>query len=140
VRPARSPQAALPSTPTRGKPSGGEASRTTDLPSVTPPSIALSLPATVGGVELLPAEVLADLRDRLAEGAEKVDFGEYASAHRVYVSLRERITNLSNRYTGTQALPALQREVEQAAQRALTSCAAENAVIRKRNGKPLQCE
>jgi serine/threonine protein kinase len=123
--------------------SSGPAPEQRPAPSVqvgAPPSINLSVPATLGRVELPPTEVIAGLREQLAHGNENVELGEYANAGRIFGSALAEITKLSDRYTGVQAFAVLRREFEQAAQRAAASCRAENEVIRKRNGRPLRCE
>jgi hypothetical protein len=89
---------------------------------------------------LLPAEVLVGLRQRLDYGNEQVDLGEYAKAQRIFRETLDQIGRLDEHYPGTQALRSVKQEVEQAATRALSSCSAENEIIRKRNRKALPCE
>jgi hypothetical protein len=105
-----------------------------------PPSITLSLPPTVGQFELLPPELLTELRERLAHGREITEYGQYAAARRIYRAALDRIDNLGDRYVGSQALLFVKQELEQASERALAACTAENDVIRKRSGRSLPCE
>ena len=118
----------------------GAAAQGTSAAAAAPISFAVSLSASAGRLEILPVEAVADLRERLAHGKEKAEFGEYASARRIYGAALERINDLGSRYTATQSLAAVKQELEQASARALASCAAENDVIRRRSGKVLSCD
>lgn len=105
-----------------------------------PPSVTVSFAPALGRVELLPSEVLTGLRERLAHGNENNGFGEYATARRIYRGALDQIAKLGDRYPGAQALVSLKRELELAADRALSACTAENEVIRRRNGKAAECD
>jgi hypothetical protein len=121
----------------------GTSSRARTTPTTAtagPPSITVALAPTVGQFELLPSEVLTGLRERLAHGKENNEFGEYATARRIYRGALDQIAKLGDRYAGSQALVSLKKELEQAGDRALAACAAENEVIRRRNGKAMQCD
>ncbi|MDQ3995541.1 MAG: hypothetical protein M3303_00825, partial [Gemmatimonadota bacterium] len=129
-----------PSAPRTGEQSGATsaAGRAPVPPAAGPPSVILSLP-TVGRFELLPSEVLVGLRDRLLHGKEKIEFGEYAAARKIYRLGLEQIASFGDRYQ-SEALAAVKQELEQAAERALAACSAENDVRRRRNGKAVQCD
>lgn len=88
----------------------------------------------------MPAEVLTGLRERLAHGNENMEYGEYSRARMIYRGALDQVANLSDRYAGTQALLRLKQDLEQATERALVACTAENEVIRRRNGKAVQCD
>lgn len=118
----------------------GTANRTPTTPASGPPSVTVSFAAALGRVELLPPEVLTGLRERLAHGNENNGFGEYATARRIYRGALDQIVKLGDRYPGAQALVSLKRELEQAADRALSACTAENEVIRRRSGKAVECD
>jgi serine/threonine protein kinase len=109
-------------------------------PAAGPPSITLSLSKSVGNFELVPSEVLIGLRERLAHGRENVNFGSYASARRIYRSALEHVATLADRYAGNPALLQFKSDFEQAAERALAACVAENEVRRRRNGEAVPCE
>jgi serine/threonine protein kinase len=105
-----------------------------------PPSVTVSVPASIGKVEILPAEALSGLRERLAHGQENVESGEYARARQIYAAALEQLAKLNEQYAGTQSLQAMKHEIEQAAGRASAACAAENEVALKRNRRPVQCQ
>jgi len=109
-------------------------------PAAGPPSVTLTLPSTVGRFEFLPSEVLMGLRERLTHGKENFEYGEYARARRIYRAALDQIAKLGERYAGNQALLLLKQDLEQASGRALVACAAENDVIRRRNGNAVPCE
>jgi serine/threonine protein kinase len=136
------PAQAMPKTVTQAGASGtpSRARTTPTTATAGPPSITVALAPTVGQFELLPSEVLTGLRERLAHGKENNEFGEYATARRIYRGALDQIAKLGDRYAGSQALVSLKKELEQAGDRALAACAAENEVIRRRNGKAMQCD
>ena len=105
-----------------------------------PPTISIALATSPMQQELLPFEAVSDLRERLAHGKEQADFGEYATAHGIFLAALKQVALLSDRYAGTQALPSLKHDIEEAARRVLAACAAENAVLRKRDERALKCE
>jgi hypothetical protein len=107
---------------------------------VTPPSVSVSLPSSVGTFELLPSEVLTGLRERLAHGKENMESGEYARARQIYKSALDQIGKLNDRYAGAQALLFVKQDLEQAAERALAACTAENEVAVKRNAPQVPCQ
>jgi hypothetical protein len=80
------------------------------------------------------------LRERLTHGKENFEYGEYARARRIYRAALDQIAKLGERYAGNQALLLLKQDLEQASGRALVACAAENDVIRRRNGNAVPCE
>jgi serine/threonine protein kinase len=138
-RPARSRPRARPRTvenAATSEPDDAEAAALT----AAPPSITLSLPSTVEQPDVLPTELLAGLRERLAHGNENLEYGEYARARQIYGAVLDRVAKLGDRYGGTQAFLRLKQDLEQASERALAACTAENEVIRRRNGKAVQCE
>lgn len=109
-------------------------------PAGAPPSVTVSLAPTLGRLELLPSEVLTGLRERLAHGKENNEFGQYAIARRIFRGALDQIAKLDDRYAGAQSLTSLKKELEQAADRSLAACLAENEVIRRRNGKAVECD
>lgn len=109
-------------------------------PAGRPPSVTVSLAPTLGQLELLPSEVLTGLRERLAHGKENNEFGQYAIARRIFRGALDQIAKLDDRYAGAQSLTSLKKELEQAADRSLAACVAENEVIRRRNGKAVECD
>jgi serine/threonine protein kinase len=107
---------------------------------ITAPSVSVSVPASVGTFELLPSEVLTGLRERLAHGKENMESGEYARARQIYRAALDQIGKLNDRYAGAQALLSVRQDLEQAAERALAACTAENEVAAKRNATPVPCQ
>ena len=103
------------------------------------PSLSLSLQSTVGTFEL-PSEVLTGLRERLAHGRENVESGEYARARQIYKAALDQIVTLNDRYAGAQALRSMKQDLEQASERALAACSAENEVAAKRNVPAEPCQ
>ena len=98
------------------------------------------MPSSVGTFELLPSEVLTGLRERLAHGKENMESGEYARARQIYKAALDQIGKLNDRYAGAQALLFVKRDLEQAAERALAACTAENEVAIKRNAPQVPCQ
>ena len=137
VRARNAPTPARPSGPSNSTP----APRTVQATStVSPPSVSVSLPSSVGTFELLPSEVLTGLRERLAHGKENMESGEYARARQIYKAALDQIGKLNDRYAGAQALLFVKRDLEQAAERALAACTAENEVAIKRNAPQVPCQ
>jgi hypothetical protein len=140
--PSRAPpslRASSPQPATSGDERSQQATSEPDAPRAGPPPMSVTLPAT-GLQSELPIEVVSDLRERLMQGKQEAEVGEYARARRNLRVALDRITTLGDRYSGTRTLGPLKQEIEQAATSILAACAAENEVIRKRNGKVLQCE
>lgn len=106
---------------------------------VNAPSLSLSLPSSVGTFEL-PSEVVAGLRERLTHGRENMESGEYARARQIYRAALDQVGRLTERYAGTQSLLLLKQDLEQAAERALAACNAENEVAARRNVSQVPCQ
>ena len=119
----------------------GEATNSDVVPAV-PGIQSVSVPITtqLGAPQLLPPEVLIDLRDRLAAGRQFSEGGDYVSAGRTLRGALAQIDSLTNRYTVSPALRSLRKDVEGEAQRTLDACLAENEIHRKRGGQILVCQ
>lgn len=135
-------RASIPSARPRAA-SGSSSAPASDSPrptrAVMAPSLSLSLQSTVGTFEL-PSEVLTGLRERLAHGRENVESGEYARARQIYKAALDQIVTLNDRYAGAQALRSMKQDLEQASERALAACSAENEVAAKRNVPAVPCQ
>ncbi len=140
AEPAPSPRSAppRPSTTTARPPVSSAPAPTRTQERV--PSVTLSLPSSIGRVEMLPAEVLAGLRERIANGHENAESGEYARAREIYASALDQLAKLSERYSTSQTLQTMKQQIQQAVARASAACAAENEVAVKRNRRPVQCQ
>jgi serine/threonine protein kinase len=121
--------------------------QSTDKPEPDPvPSLAniqqLNVPISTqaGTPQLLPPELLIDLRDRLAAGRQFADGGDYQSAGRVLRGAINQIDSLASRYSVSEALRLLRKDVETEAQKTLDACLAENEIHKKRGGKVLVCQ
>jgi hypothetical protein len=116
--------------------------RESELAPAVPNIQSISVPITTqtGSPQLLPPEVLIDLRDRLAAGRQFTEGGDYSSAGRTLRGTVAQIDSLASRYAISDALRSLRKDAEQEAQRNLDACLAENEIHRKRGGKILVCQ
>jgi len=108
------------------------------LTNIQPLNVAIATQS--GAPQLLPPELLIDIRDRLAAGRQFADGGDYQSARRALRGALTQIDSLSARFAVSDALRLLRRDAENEAQKTLDACLAENEIHKKRGGKVLACQ
>jgi len=102
-------------------------------------SVNVSVASSPDAPQLLPADVVIDIRDRLSQGRLLADGGDYAAARRTFRAALSAIDSAAARYMSSDALRTLRRDVEKESQSALDACNAENAIRQRREGKSLAC-
>jgi serine/threonine protein kinase len=90
--------------------------------------------------DLVPVEVVLDLRTRLSNGRQQADAGEYALARRILASAMTSAGSAINKYSGSRTLQSIRAELDSADRRVLSACQAENEVLKKRGGSAVPCE
>ena len=104
--------------------------------------VPMTVPAGIAGIAgvIMPFEATSELREQLAQGNVKAQFGDYVVAQRTFRAALDRVEQLSAAYPNEQTLPATRRSIEQAMQRARRACEAENTVLRSRSAAPVPCD
>jgi hypothetical protein len=114
-------------------------------PLVTRPQSVAAHPVTVSSSaktdkRTVPVDVLSDVEGRLASGNEEAEIGLYSLARRIYHDAI-RVTDAAlSKYSQADTLRAIRTNLNQADQRALRACQAENDSLRKSGRATIPCE
>jgi hypothetical protein len=93
-----------------------------------------------GDKDLVPVDVVLDLRTQLSNGQAQADEGQYALARRILAAAKAGADAAISKFSKSATLRSLRSELDSADRRALAACQAENEVIRKRRGTAVPCE
>ena len=104
------------------------------------PPIDVAVAVVAPQLHFLPPALLPDLRLRLASGKTFMEQGQYEAARRVLRQALDQVDSAAARYSSTEGLRALRREIEQADAESVQACTAENEIRRTRGAKLLQCQ
>ena len=122
---------------TPGRTEGRPDSSASALAALASVNVAVAAPNTAP--QLLPTDVIIDIRDRLSQGRQLAEGGDYAAARRAFRAALQVIDSASTKYVSSDALRTMRQDVEKEAQSALEACNAENEFRKRRDGKTLSC-
>jgi hypothetical protein len=111
-------------------------SATSSLPTIKKLNVSAPVDA---GQELVPVEVVLDLRTQLSNGRQQADAGQYALARRILASAMTSAGTAVNKYSGSKTLRSIRAELDSADRRVLGACQAENEMLKKRGGTAVPC-
>jgi hypothetical protein len=101
----------------------------------------INVPATIDAdKDLVPVDVVLDLRTQLNNGQAQADEGQYALARRILATAKANADAALTKFSRSGQLRSIRSELDSTDRRVLAACQAENDVIRKRRGSPVPCE
>jgi len=127
------PAASLPTAPKAPAP------RVTAPQSTAPQRVTVSPPAKPDK-RTAPVDVLSDVEGRLASGNEEAEIGLYSLARRIYHDAMVVTDAALSKYSQSDTLRSIRTSLNQADQRALRACQAENETLRKSGRATIPCD
>jgi hypothetical protein len=90
--------------------------------------------------DLVPVDVMLDLRTQLANGKQQAEDGEYVLARRILAAAVTSADAALGKFAGSRSLRSIRAELDSADRRVLAACRAENDITRKRGGSEKPCQ
>lgn len=110
------------------------------LPSGKLPNVNVAISGPTTDLKLVSPEMLVDARMRLTNGQDAIEQGDYVLARRTFRGALQQVDTLASRYPDSDKIRALRRDLEQADNRALQACTAENEMHKRRGEQGKACQ